>query len=425
MNRIKQLKKAWDIAGNWRLRDTDVRLANGMKSSTAKSVIKNLKRSTEQLSRKEVGMWRDANQLAINVEEPRRGFLYPIYGDAMHDLHLKGAVRNRKMKVMRKPIVVKDIDGNIDTELTELVRTKWAKRFISLSLDAIFWGHSLIQFGDIIRDEKLRFKNVKLVPREHVIPERGIVLPEPGDDFKKGIDIEKNPWIIMVHRDEEDLGELNSCCKEAISKKNIMQFWDGFAEMFGAPLRYANTPSRNETDLDKIEDMLENMGFASWGIFPEGTEVKLMEQKQSDAFRVYDYRIIRANSEMSKGILGQTMTMDDGSSLSQAQVHEDVADDIAEDDTDFILDVLNDDLLPFLISHGFPFTNRKIGFDETIDYTVTEMKDIEEMLLGEYDVDPQYFIDKYGVAITGKKETGETPTADDKSKLSYKPGFFD
>lgn len=425
MNRLTQFKKAWNIAGNWRLRDTDVRLANGMKASTAKSVLKNLKRTTEQLNRKEVKMWRDANQLAINVEEPRRTHLYPIYGDAMHDLHLKGAIRNRKMKVLRKPIVVKDQEGNIDQEATELIRSKWLKKFISLSLDAIFWGHSLVQFGDIIRDDtKLRFADIKLVPREHVIPERGIYLIEPGDDFKKGIDYSKNPWLIMVYKDDEDLGELNSCCKEAISKKNIMQFWDGFAEMFGAPLRYATTPSRNDDDLDSIENMLENMGFAAWGIFPEGTEVNLVEQKQADAFRVYDYRIIRANSELSKAILGQTMTMDDGSSLSQAQVHEDVADDIAEDDTDFILDLLNDDLIPFLVGHGFPLQGRKFGFNETVDYSVKEMKEIEEMVLEHYDVDEQYFIDKYGITITGKKTEAAT-TDDGKNQLSYRPGFFD
>ena len=59
----------------------------------------------------------------------------------------------------------------------------------------------------------------------------------------------------------------------------------------------------------------------SWGLFPEGTEIEIKETTRGDAFNVYDKRIDRANSEISKGVLNQTMTIDSGSSLSQSEVH--------------------------------------------------------------------------------------------------------
>lgn len=63
------------------------------------------------------------------------------------------------------------------------------------------------------------------------------------------------------------------------------------------------------------------MGAAAYGLFPEGTTVDLKESTRADAFNVYDKRIDRCNSEISKGILTVTMTMEDGASLSQSEVH--------------------------------------------------------------------------------------------------------
>ena len=73
-------------------------------------------------------------------------------------------------------------------------------------------------------------------------------------------------------------------------------------------------------EINKVEKMLADMGAAAWGLFPEGTEIDIKESSRGDAFNVYDRRIERANREMSKGILNQTMTIDDGGSL-QSQVH--------------------------------------------------------------------------------------------------------
>ena len=44
------------------------------------------------------------------------------------------------------------------------------------------------------------------------------------------------------------------------------------------------------------------------------TEIEFVESGKGDAFNVYDKRIDRANSELSKLIIGQTMTIEDGSS---------------------------------------------------------------------------------------------------------------
>ena len=100
--------------------------------------------------------------------------------------------------------------------------------------------------------------------------------------------------------------------------------------------------------------MLSSMGAAAWGLFPEGTEIDIKETTRGDAFNVYDKRVDRANSEISKGLLNQTMTIDNGSSLSQSEVHLEVFENVIDSDADLVKDIVNDQLIPRMIKHGFP-----------------------------------------------------------------------
>lgn len=425
------IKLGVKLASDWRFSGRKIELAGkSMSRGDFVSVITKLDQRTKQLTQQDIKKWRQANQVAIDIENPKRFLLLNIYDDAMHDLHLKGAVRNRKLSVLGKPFKMVNEKGEPDHDLTNLLKTRWFKKFMSLALDAKFYGHSLIELTDIDREGKLKFKEVNLIPRHHVCPEYGVILIDPMDIPQRGIPFENfADTCISVCEDKRSLGELNSPSKEAISKKFILQFWDTFGEIFGMPLRVGKTTSRDPKDHAKVENMLDQMGSAAWGLFPEGTTIEMIGSKQADAYQVYDKRVERANSEMSKGILGQTMTMDDGSSLSQAKVHEEVADEVSEDDREFILNVINDDLLPFLLKHGWPVNGYVFAWDDAREYTPKEMKEIEAMLLGFYDIDPEYFIEKYGVTILGKKEPSvNIPPAEPdnkKKRLSLQPGFYD
>lgn len=388
-----------------------INMAKGIDAK--QSLIIDIKQLSQQLTHNEIKDWRSANQVALNFENPKRFNLLKIYYDAMLDDHLIGAIGNRKMKTMRRKFQIKNESGAVNEEATKSLQSRWMKKFINLSLDSIFYGHSLIQFGDIIREGKLRFKEVKIVPREHVIPEYHVIIKEVMDESKDGLDYEMPPfsdWCIPVG-EPSDLGLLLPVSKNTISKKYALQFWDQFAEIFGMPIRIGKTSTRNTKDINKMETMLEDMGSAAWGLFPEGSSIEIIESTKGDAYEVYDKRIVRAEKGMSKAINGQTMTMDDGSSKSQAQVHENVSDDLAEADSDLIRDTVNDDLIPFLIKHGFPLKETDtLEWDDTHEYSPSEMKEIEEMILKYFDVNPDFFKDKYGIDIIGKKASTGSAT---------------
>ena len=179
-----------------------------------------------------------------------------------------------------------------------------------------------------------------------------------------------------------------------------------------------------------MEKMMSDMGTEGWGIFQEGTEIEVVESSKGDAFNVYDKRIDRANSELSKLIIGQTMTIEDGSSLSQSETHLEVFQNLVEADCDMLRDIINNQLIPHMIKHGFPLQGIHFDWDYSVDYTPEQQKAYEELVLNNYEVDPKYFIEKYNMPV-GERRTVQ-PVAvpqqskeGDKTKQQNAHHFFD
>lgn len=377
-------------------------------SREAKKLLVELQRQTEMLTKKDIGAWRMAWQRAIDVQNPNRCALLDIYTDVGVDMHLTGCVGQRKGFVTKRGFKLVDKGGKKNDEVTALFETEWFDEFVSLVLDSRYYGHSLIQFDVAIdRDGQMQFPIPELVPRKHVRPEYGVIVRNQNDVPQSGISYREGEfadWCIEVGR-PHDLGLYLKCCPSALSKKNMLAFWDGFGEIFGMPIRIAKTTSQDEKSRNKIQDMLAKMGAAFYGVFPNDTEIEIKESSRGDAYNVYDKRIDRANSELSKGVLNQTMTIDSGSSLSQSQVHLEVFENVINEDQKLVRNVVNNKLIPFMAKHGFPVVGYTFEWDDTVVYTPEHIREVERMLItGGYEIDPKYFADKYGIEITGKKD---------------------
>lgn len=370
-------------------------------------VLMQLKQETENLTKKDIETWRRAWQVAIDFEDPQRGRLLDVYTDTTADMHLTGCMAQRKGKTQKKSFILINKDGKENDEARKVFETEWFIDLMELALDRPFYGHSLIQFGDIISIDGIkRFRDVELVPRKHVIPEYGVIIPEEGDEWKKGISYREGTvadWCIEVGR-PRDLGLLLKSAPHALSKKNMAAYWDTFGELFGMPIRVGKTMSQDSKDIARIETMLADMGAAAWGLFPEGTEIEIKETTRGDAYNVYDKRIDRCNSEISKGLLNQTMTIDNGSSLSQSATHLEVFEDVCRADATRFKFLINDKLIPLMIKHGFPVQGVTFDWDEAMQFTPAEQREFERMILQEYEVDDKYFEDKYKIPLKGRRQ---------------------
>lgn len=412
----------------------DFHLAKGDKKRVQKLII-DLQRATDALTRQDMQDWRQAWQMAINVDSPNRQRIYDIYRDAMIDLHLSGCIEQRKGFVMSRSFKLVDTAGNENEEARHYLEQSWFKQLLKYALDSIYWGHTLIELGDITTDGDgcVCYDGVKLIPRKHVIPEYGRVVSDLGQDWTSGIEYRQPPysdWLIEAGL-FDDLGLLLKAATQTIPKKNMLAFWDTFGEIFGMPMRIAKTTSRDEKEKAKLMDMLNKAGSSLSMVATTETDIEFVESSRGDSYNVYDKRIDRANSELSKLIIGQTMTIEDGSSLSQSQTHLTVFENLVESDRDMLRDIVNNQLLPRMVKHGFPVKGLRFEWDDAVDYTPEQQVAYEKMITDRYEVDPKYFAEKYSMPV-GERRQAAPPKEDDeedekknKGKQKNAHRFFD
>ena len=62
-------------------------------------------------------------------------------------------------------------------------------------------------------------------------------------------------------------------------------------------------------------------------------------------------------------------------------------------------DIVNNQLIPRMIKHGFPIKGLRFKWDDAVDYTPEQQVAYETMVADRYEVDPSYFAEKYSMPV--------------------------
>lgn len=350
---------------------------------------------TNWRTRQDIDTWRTAIAMAENLSHPHRLQLYALYDEILLDAHIQGLLSQRTNKLLSQKFKVCDEAGNEPEVAKRFFESNWFYRFLELALESRWYGHSLIQLWDITHTG---YGQVAVVPRRHVVPEQAGVSITQGDN-KNLLPYRESPyfdWLVEVGS-ERDFGLLKMAAPSFIFKKNAMLQWSQYTEVFGMPVRVGKTASRSQADMDRMATNLRKMGSASYAVFQEGESIEFVESTKGDAYNVYDKLIDRANSELSKLLIGQTMTADSGSSRSQAEVHERVADSITESDKRMLQFIINDQLLPKMATHGFDVQGCKFQWAVSTDLDALWNKTKEA--LNHYKVNAEWISKTFGIPV--------------------------
>ncbi|MCT4580827.1 MAG: DUF935 family protein [Flavobacteriales bacterium] len=362
--------------------------------------------------------WRAAILSALNNEDPDRIQLYQVYENILIDNHLSSIIESRILRVLGSPFKVINSDGEENTDLTKLLERSWFEQFIKHTLSSRFWGSTLIE---LVQGENGIEKAV-LIPRENCNFKKKVIYLKPDDD--KGISFDKVPLLntIVEIGNFYNLGLLYKAAPIALAKKYALGSWSEYTEKFGVPFRWVTTDITNDTRATKLGEIMSAMGSAGWGVFKKGEEINVMDTPGTSAHQIFDALIERTNKEMSKLILGQTMTTDSGSSRSQAEVHKQVAEDRHLSDKIFIKNIINDSLLPRLNNLGVGnFEGYSFDWDTTEELSLIDLIDTVTKLSGSYEIDTEYITEKTGIPIIGiKSSSNNTQELSEDEKTSSK-----
>lgn len=166
--------------------------------------------------------------------------------------------------------------------------------------------------------------------------------------------------------DPKDKGILAAVAQYVIYKRGGFGDWAQFSEMFGMPFRELSYDDYDQATRVKLEQAMENWGAASYIIKPKGAELTLHDTGGSTSSAdVYDMLISKCDAAISKIILGNTLTTEQGEIGSQAlgEVHKEAEGEKNASDQLFILSVLNTRFRAVLKRFGFNLAGGEIMYE--------------------------------------------------------------
>ena len=156
---------------------------------------------------------------------------------------------------------------------------------------------------------------------------------------------ERKFWVHTVGADNDDepygMGLAHWLYWPVVFKRNGLRFWNIYLDKFGTPTAVAKYPrGSSKQDVQNLLAALQAMATDSGIVVPEGVAVDLLNAARSgtgDFATLYD----KMDAAITKIVLSQTMTTDNGSSRSQAEVHGDVKLEVVKSDADLMSDSFN------------------------------------------------------------------------------------
>jgi phage gp29-like protein len=203
-----------------------------------------------------------------------------------------------------------------------------------------------------------------------------------------------------------------------VFKSYAMRDWARFCELFGQPIRVGKYhQGASPDDVAVLRRAAFELGSDAAAVIPQEMVLELIESGSKSASADLYHRLIDyLDRQVSKAVLGQTMTTDSGSSgsLAQAKVHEQVRRELLEADARAMAATLTRDLIA-------PIVRLNLGEDAPLPTLKLLVEDPEDLsMLADHVVKltqaglpiPQWWVrEKFGIpeVAEGEAVLGQTP----------------
>jgi phage gp29-like protein len=119
--------------------------------------------------------------------------------------------------------------------------------------------------------------------------------------------------------------------------------WMGFADIFGMPMRVGRYgPGASKEDIGTLMSAVANLGSDAAAVIPDSMRIDFTQAANvSGAGEFFKGLAEWWDKQVSKAVVGQTMSTDDGSSQAQATIHNEVRIDLLQADAKAESNTLN------------------------------------------------------------------------------------
>ena len=370
-----------------------------------------------------VPKWRSAISSAERpiTNNPTYYELQRLYTEVASDSEVKSCTNIRTDNIISKNCILYK-DGEIleDVNIYNFFKQEWMYDFMTYSLESTFYGYSCIRIGDIddVDDiTKTRVTEIENVGRANVNPK--LELLNKNYAMNDGVDLNSPEYkdVYILVRDKDGL---NKHYKGAFSDifpyfqdiKDAQHAWGDFIKKYGSGALIIKTELTNDVHRNNLINFAKNFQCNSFALMGSDDEVEVVQPGNSSG-ESFEKIIAEMKGNISKILLGSESLGSEQSFVGSVEASERLLGGISRSDMNLIESIINNDLIPRLITLGVKWLE---GITYKFDTAVKEdpeqkLEQVKVLTEIGYQLDERQIEDIFGLKINGF----ETPKADAKT----------
>ena len=374
---------------------------------------------TISMTRQDIAKMRTAQNAFRNAENPSVWQLYNLYDYILDDATLTSQIENRIQDTLGSSFTLKQKGGDVDQELTDTFQnSELFNEIITQIINTRFYGYSVIELDWKQEGQNETQLVATLFPRQNILPKSGTLLFDYNEE--KGVKYRELPeygtWILEFGKPGE-MGLINKAIPYCLFKRFATSCYSELCEIYGIPPRVYKTDTQDPQAVARGKQMMRDMGSAAWFIIDTTEEFEWAKGSTTNG-EVYTNLIRLCDNQNSLLISGAIVGQDTvHGSYNKDEAGYKLLSKIILADMAMVEMYMNTRVMPALARIGIIPADYVFAWEVSEDLGVLWKRTLEA--LNHFEIDPNWVKDKFGIAITGKKE--QTPLM---SNFNIAESFF-
>lgn len=307
------------------------------------------------------------------------------------DTHLFSQMQTRKLAVTGLDWEVQPFsEDEADKEIADFIdeQLKGIENFDQIltdMLDAIGKGISIMEIIWAVEAGRNVIEDIEYVhPKKLVWDSTTDGLMICTREYPSGVEFPENKFVVHKYKAKSGhasrAGIMRVVSWMYLFKNYDIKDWVSFCEVFGMPLRLGKyDASASEDDKKQLMEAIISLGTDAAGIVPSSTMIEFIEAQKTTSVEIYEKLARYCDEQISKAVLGQTLTSDSGGgSYAQSKTHDEVRHDLTVADAKALAVTIRRDIIRPLVEFNYG-TDANIPFFGFDCHEVEDQKEIVEI----------------------------------------------
>lgn len=334
-----------------------------------------------------------------------RSRLIDLYDACLQqDSHLRATIETLESQILgdRYMLARQNDKGKYvkDVKESQKIQGSQFDKMIRGVIEAKLYGYTLLEIIPRIDSVSGKLAEVNSIERRNVLPDQGIVVKRQGM-WLPHWNINSTGYrkhYILINTGE--LGLFSATTPLILAKKFTLANYVNFNHTYGQPIVHAKTVSESNADRKRLAQEIVDAAQNRVIVTGLDDEVDIKTFTMSNSEQIYTSLIQLVNKEVSNLILGsESMAGGMQSYVGSTKAHQDIFRDRIEVYRRYIENVMNEQVLPRLVSIGYIKAGLEFKYSNRIDMNNEDRIKLYQLITDRYEVDADEIQKEFGIVV--------------------------